>query len=108
MLKKSNCKFKDIPQPVDLIAMISKLEIRQNGYTCATFDIKVSRDGEVLNQVKVPFTFVRTENPMETAYNTAKGMKVEMVWDEETHQEVEKEVPNVFYGWEDDIKYYED
>lgn len=103
MLKKTNCNFKDIPHPVDLIAMISKLEIRQNGYTCATFDIKVSRDGKILDQVKVPFTFVRTENPMETAYNTAKGVKIETVLDEELQQYVEKEVPNVFYGWEDEI-----
>lgn len=100
MLKKSNYNFKGIM--IDAIAMISKLEIREKGYTCATFDIKLNRDGEVLDQERVPFTFVRTENPMETAYNTAKGVEIKLVWDEELQQEVEKEVPNVFYGWEDE------
>lgn len=101
MLKKSNYNFKGLT--IDAIAMISKLEIRQNGYTCATFDIKLSRDSEVLEQIKVPFTFVRNENPMETAYNTAKGVEKKLVWDEELQQEVEKELPNAFYGWEDEI-----
>lgn len=107
MLKTDNYVYKDYA-PRKAIAKISEFIIHENGYTVAIFDIKSSRDGEVLERVKVPFEWIRNQNIAETAYNTAKGMKVEMVWDEETHQEVEKEVPNVFYGWEDDIKYYED
>ena len=101
MLKKDNYIYKDYG-PRKAIAMISNLEIRENGYTVATFDIKGARDGDLIDQVKVPFKFVRTENPMETAYNTAKGVKLETVWDKESRQYVKKEVPNVFYGWEDE------
>ena len=101
MLIKNNYNFKGIT--INAIAKISEFIIRENGYTAAIFDIKLSRDGEVLERVKVPFEWIRNQNIAETAYNAAKGVKVEMVWDELLQKKVEKEIPNVFYGWEDDF-----
>lgn len=102
MLKKDNYIYKDYG-PRKAIAMISNLEIRENGYTVATFDIKGARDGDLIDQVKVPFKFVRTENPMETAYNTAKGVTLVKRWSDTEQKVVEVEEPNSFHGWEDDI-----
>jgi len=73
----------------------------------ATFVVQSTREMALkmkpIETVKIEFAFDRTKNPVETAYITAKGKRIETVADEQTWQATTKEVNQPFYGWEDDI-----
>ena len=54
-------------------------------------------------KVQIPVeSWDRKEDIVALAYNTAKGMKTVPDYDNTENPNATKEVPNVFYGWQDD------
>ena len=95
-LKTTNYEIKEMG--ITLPEVVALVEVDTEKQT-ATFKIGVSRqailDGKVVKTRKISVPFNRNENPYETAYNYAKGVRYEE-YDGQTY-----EVKGILYGWED-------
>lgn len=108
-LKKNNYEVKDLGLTLETAyAVIHRLEV-DGTHGVAEFYIQNSpRDNafnlKPLERKVITFEVNREENPFTTAYNTAKGTYTVKEYDEETIEPKDLEVPNIFYGWEDDLQ----
>lgn len=101
MLKKLNYEVKGFVLP-EAFAMAQVDTVRE----VATFYIGASREkllnGEYIEKKTQSFKWDRNENPIVSAYHTAKGKETYEVEDELTG-EIKTEVRyGVLYGWDDD------
>lgn len=101
MLKKKNYEVKGFVLP-EAYAMAQVDTVRE----VATFYIGASREkllnGEYIEKKTQSFKWDRNENPIVSAYNTAKGRELVGVLNDKG--EIETVYKNgVLYGWKDDI-----
>ena len=106
-LKKTNYEIAElgITLPV-AYAMVKDIEIRGE-QALATIAVQQSRDFALTKKpiatAAIRFKVNRNENPYETAYKLAKGIRKQPVRNEETQRVEMVDVPMPFHDWEDDI-----
>ncbi len=106
-LKTTNYYVKDLGITLPTAyAIVKDLKIEGNRGV-AIFAIQSDRANATalkpIETVRVTFEFNRKENPVETAYMTAKSTKEEIVYDEIRQENVKQVVPQPLYGWNNDI-----
>lgn len=91
----------------NVYAVVNKLSVDGDN-AIAEFHVQTNRqrafDEEPIETVIVPFKINRAGNLFAQAYEVAKGVKQERVWDATLSKINLIDTPMPFYGWEDDIE----
>lgn len=106
-LKTTNYEIKKLGITIPTAyAIIRNIEIH-GSVGKAEFVIQATRDlastKQPLDKFYLDFPVNRNENPYITAYNKAKGTTEKVKKDKKTKNLIYEYIPNILYGWEDDI-----